>query len=248
MVKYIENPKTKDSGIVCCIPQTGECPNRCRDCFYQSGRSYLEPLSENLPNIPPKELTDGRVVRVNDGHDSAVDFRRVLEMTAPFQDKFYNTSIAEGPDLLKWATVLTVNPGDLTDYTFHKVDSPYLMMVRARANLWNTQVLENIVDFYALKRSVAVIITWMNYTSTPAIPEAWRSFYGPLTHVQNEYLSVHPESRWLLDYLFTNPNVYECGKLCKDCGNCIREYYKWKVRFKKWEETGRGSNAANFRV
>jgi len=41
---YKENPKTKGSGIVCAIPQKGICPNRCEDCFFQSGRSY-----ENTP-------------------------------------------------------------------------------------------------------------------------------------------------------------------------------------------------------
>ena len=48
---YKENPKTKGSGIICCIPQKGTCPNNCEDCFFQSGRSYLEPLSENLPRV-----------------------------------------------------------------------------------------------------------------------------------------------------------------------------------------------------
>ena len=247
-MSYKENPKTKGSGIICCIPQTGRCPNNCSDCFYQSGRSYLEPLEDNLPNIPPVEETYARVVRVNDGHDSSFDIERVLATTAQFKDKFYNTSSPFAPDKLQGPTVLTVNPGGMTDKDFHHCTSPFIMFVRARANLWNLQLIENIIDFYALKRSMAVIITWMNYTTVQAIPEAWRAFYGPLTHVQNEYLSVRPENRWLLDYLFTNPNVYECGKHCKDCGNCIREYYKWKVRYQEWLETGRGSNAANFRV
>jgi len=49
---YKENPKTKGSGILCAIPQTGRCPMQCSDCFFQSGRSFLEPLDENLPNMP----------------------------------------------------------------------------------------------------------------------------------------------------------------------------------------------------
>ena len=47
---WIWNPKTKGSGILTCIPQTGICPNNCEDCFFQGGRSYLEPLSKNLPD------------------------------------------------------------------------------------------------------------------------------------------------------------------------------------------------------
>ena len=67
-MSYIENPKTKGSGIISCIPQKGICPNTCEDCFFQSGRSYLEPLDENLPNLP--EEVDYQIVRVNDGNDS----------------------------------------------------------------------------------------------------------------------------------------------------------------------------------
>lgn len=55
-MRYKENPKTKGSGIIACIPQTGVCPNKCEDCFFQSGRSYLEPLEENLPNMPTVEM------------------------------------------------------------------------------------------------------------------------------------------------------------------------------------------------
>jgi len=75
---YIENPKTKGSGIICCIPQAGECPIHCDDCFFQSGRSYLEPLDVNLPNLPSKEESQGRVVRVNDGNDSNNDREAVM--------------------------------------------------------------------------------------------------------------------------------------------------------------------------
>ena len=46
-MSYIENPKTKGSGIIACIPQKGLCPNKCEDCFFQSGRSYLEPLEHD---------------------------------------------------------------------------------------------------------------------------------------------------------------------------------------------------------
>lgn len=75
---YIKNPKTAGSGIITCIPQTGTCPNQCEDCFFQSGRSYLEPLEENLPNMPPLEMAEGRFVRVNDGNDSNVQRELVI--------------------------------------------------------------------------------------------------------------------------------------------------------------------------
>ena len=37
-----------------------------------SGRSYLEPLDENVPNLPDVASALNRVVRVNDGNDSNV--------------------------------------------------------------------------------------------------------------------------------------------------------------------------------
>ena len=60
MSEWTWNPKTKGSGIITCIPQTGRCPNGCEDCFFQSGRSYLEPLEENLPHVPPAEMARER--------------------------------------------------------------------------------------------------------------------------------------------------------------------------------------------
>lgn len=229
-MSYISNPKTQGSGILCCIPQTGECPHRCEDCFFQSGRSYLEPLQSNLPNMPSKEITDGRVVRVNDGHDSCFNVDLVLKETLVYRDRFYNTCMPEGPEMLAWATVLTVNPGEFTDFHFYKVESPNIMFVRARANMWNLQLIENIIDFYALKRSISVIITWMNYTTPDLIPVAHRHDYAVKTHILNPYLSPTAKALRKADYLFTNPLVYECGTLCKECGNCLREYYKWKER------------------
>jgi hypothetical protein len=74
---YIYNPKTKGSGIICCIPQTGTCPNKCEDCFFQSGRSYLEPLEQNLPNIPSLEQVGNQVVRINDGNVSYIGNKAV---------------------------------------------------------------------------------------------------------------------------------------------------------------------------
>ena len=87
---YIENPKTKGSGIVCAIPQTGTCPNKCEDCFFQSGRSYLEPLVDNLPNLP--EEVDYQIVRINDGNDSNVDYPAVIMRTESYKHKFFNRS------------------------------------------------------------------------------------------------------------------------------------------------------------
>jgi hypothetical protein len=90
---YIENPKTKGSGVICCIPQKGFCPVNCADCFFQSGRSYLEPLEEKLPNMPTLEQSAGMVVRVNDGNDSNNQREPVMSAVERYPQKFFNVIV-----------------------------------------------------------------------------------------------------------------------------------------------------------
>ena len=144
---YLENPKTKGSGIICAIPQTGECPNKCPDCFFQSGRSYLEPLDENLPNMPSYEQSRGRIVRVNDGNDSNVDPDLVVQKTKIYEDAFFNTAIPKNLENFPGPVVLTINPGDMTDKDFYKLDTiPLnLMFIRFRTNTWNLDLLKQAI-------------------------------------------------------------------------------------------------------
>ena len=138
--KYIENPKTKGSGILCCIPQTGACPNKCLDCFFQSGRSYLEPLDDNLPNMPAPR--SDRIFRINDGNDSNVHRETVISATVQYPLRFFNTAIPKHLDEFPGPVVLTLNPGKMTDSEFHKIDPipKNLMFVRVRTNMYNKWV------------------------------------------------------------------------------------------------------------
>ena len=69
---YKHNPKLEGSNMIAAIPQTGKCPLGCSGCFFNSGRSFLEPLDENTPNMPSLEQSEGKIVRVNDGNDSSI--------------------------------------------------------------------------------------------------------------------------------------------------------------------------------
>lgn len=233
MSKYKENPKTKGSGVVCVIPQTGTCPNSCEDCFFQSGRSYLEPLVENLPNIASPTYKKPVVVRVNDGNDSNVDKRRVIETTqGKYPMKFYNTAIPEldfpGP------VVLTVNPGKMTDRDFHRIETPpkNLMFVRFRANTWNRKLCNECIDYYS-SREVSIVLTFMAYFNM-CIPtghegnyifrkRTLNSYWAITTKAWREVIKPHENNKW----------VYSCGKIegelgdthCRFCGNCLREYF-----------------------
>jgi hypothetical protein len=255
---YIENPKTKGSGIYACIPQIGICPSKCPDCFFQSGRSYLEPLAEHLPNIPSKRLCENRVVRVNDGNDSyflsPVEIAHIIQT---FPMCFFNTSVPK--DLWKYQGenqaghfvhipyVLTVNPGIDTDKKFTKLDGKNLslMFVRFRTNTWNLSLAKECVKYYS-EREIPIILTFMAYfTELEAIPEDHLKNYVYRKRTSNEYYAITTEAwRNVMKNFEDNKWVHSCGKIegekgdtrCRFCGNCLREYFSAKERMTQWNQ------------
>lgn len=236
---YKENPKTKGSGIICCIPQTGTCPNNCEDCFFQSGRSYLEPLAENLPNMP--EDVAGRVVRVNDGNDSNVDRDKVIAATSHYPMKFYNTAIPRDLEGFPGPVVLTANPGGMTDRAVQKPGIPKnLMFVRFRVNTWNLHFADEAVRYYT-SQGVPAVLTFMAYfNSADKIPQDHRRNYTLRKRTLNEYWAItHQAWKMVMDRYSENPLVHSCGREgvsggsgCKSCGNCLREYFATMERLR----------------
>lgn len=240
---YTENPKTKGSGIMCCIPQKGTCPIGCEDCFFQSGRSYLEPLQEKTPNMPDPEKARGMVVRVNDGNDSSNHMREVIAATSCYEDKFYNTSIVHSVSLFDGPVVLTVNPAGETDLDFLKLSHipKNLMFVRVRTNTWNIkQVVDPAVMFYTSKK-VPVVLTFMAYF-TGKVKQGYEKDYAWRKRTENYYAAITNDAwKRVMNLYRDNPYVYSCGKIegtdtsCARCGNCIREYYVTKTRMQNSE-------------
>ena len=237
MPEYIWNPKTQGSGIVTCIPQTGTCPNNCEDCFFQSSRSYLEPLDKNLPQIPPKNFAEGRIVRMNDGNDSNVQ-RELVEKTAQqFKDYFFNTAIPKDLAQFSGPVVLTVNPGKMTDTSFHKLDPPIpdnLMFVRVRTNAWNLSTIVDPVVKYYTSQGVVVVLTFMAYYRIN-LPSNFADFYVWKKRTLNSYWCLTAEAIANIEDTYQqNPLVCTCGRKgqysCSLCGGCIREYYNAKER------------------
>jgi hypothetical protein len=237
-VNYIENPKTKDSGIICAIPQAGRCPVGCRDCWFQTGRSYLEPLDKNLPNLPPVELTTGFVVRLNDGNDSNNQRELVEEASKMYQDAFFNTSMTDRLSFYPGPVVLTVNPGQMTDNRAHLILQPpgNLMFVRFRANTWNKDLLDQVVKHYT-PLGVPVVLTFMAYYEDD-IPEAHKHNYEWRQRTMNSYWVIRPGA-WacVKAPYYDNALIHTCGKnpydfKCANCGNCIREYFVTKTRMR----------------
>lgn len=235
MKKYIFNPKTQGSGIITCIPQEGLCPNKCKDCFFQAGRSYLEPLTENLPQIPDAEIARGRIIRINDGNDSSNQRELVETIAQHFDDYFFNTSLPIKLKQFSGPVVLTINPHELTDRYFYKLHKTpnNLMFVRFRTNMWNLQLLDEAIKYYT-EKEVPIVITFMAYY-TETIPEEHKQHYEWKKRTLNSYwVLTSTVVKSILDIYQDNPYVYSCGTkgqyACKFCGNCLREYYRIKER------------------
>lgn len=241
---YKVNPKTIGSGIVCAIPQKGRCPNNCEDCFFQSGRSFLEPLNENTPNMPTVEQTVGRVVRVNDGNDSNNYPYLVKDAVRYYPMKFFNTSIPKNLEFFEDPVVLTINPGEMTDKEFYKLEPipKNLMFVRIRTNMWNFEnVVIPAVEYYTSKE-VPVVLTFMAYYDTSdkiKVPEfidgsTTKKAYIFRKRTLNSYFAITTDAwEWIMKLFKYNKWVYSCGKIegekgthaCHRCGNCLREYF-----------------------
>jgi hypothetical protein len=227
---YLENPKTKGSGIFCVIPQKEKCPRGCAGCFFYGGRSYLEPLEENLPNIP--EPQEGRVYRINDGGDSNVERDTVLRVSERYPLRFYNTSFPQFE--FDAPVVLTVNPGEMTDVNFYKVEHPLLMYVRYRVNTWNWRKIGKSLIMWYVERKVPVVLTWMAYEKEEEIPQEHRKEYERATRTLNEYWCVkeEPWKKIMKQVKDTNFGkfVESCGTWeqheCKWCGNCLKFFFK----------------------
>jgi len=235
-MSYKENPKFTGSGILACVPQKGTCPIGCKDCFFTEGKSYLSPLVDNLPNLPPVELGKNHVVRVNDGNDSNVDRETVMKAASVYPMKFYNTAI---PILAHFdaPVVLTLNPGKDTDIRIHFVsaldDLKKLMFVRFRVNAWNLSKCDLAVEYYA-REEIPIVLTFMAYNEIADIPEEHQKYYIDRKRTLNNYWAI-TTAGWemIMSRYKYNKWVYSCGKVegelgkpsCRFCGNCLREYF-----------------------
>jgi len=233
-----QNPKLEGSNMVDCIPQSGECPLNCEECYYNGGRFYrpLEPL------LPTLREAEGKIVRVNSGHDSNIERNKVIYLTQDYPHKFYNTSI---PKLDFGApVVLTINGRD-TDKTFIHPNVKEiqdnileLMAVRFRVNTWNLELCDSAIKAWCNEPYIPFLLTDMRYYDKNNIqkPEDYRW----KKHILNEYYCLKPE---VLDQIIESysmdQTVFWCGNpftkstYCRDCRLCEIFYWRTRLRLKK---------------
>jgi hypothetical protein len=225
---YIENPKTKGSGILAAIPHKGKCPLECKWCFYNE-RSYLD-VERETPNMPSPTEALGRVVRVNDGGDSSNDWPLAKEATALYVDKFYNTSQVFCLKDFDAPVVLTVNPGEMTDNDLWLVDKEEcknIMFVRFRVNTWNISLAKKCIKYYDAM-GVPTVLTPMAYPSLLGIPDEEMKWYEWGKRTINEYWKLTEGGKNVIRYALAWEKWSWCEGECKSCGNCLREYYRKK--------------------
>lgn len=218
------NPKLVGSNIVDCIPQTGECPNHCSECFYNGGR-FFRTLDE--PLFPTEEEVKGKIVRVNTGNDSNNNRKLVVESTEKYVYRFFNTAI---PKLdFPAPVVLTINPQYNDKAVFVDPVPLNLMFVRVRVGIWDTGIAREAVEHY-VKRGVPVVFTFMRYYDRALIPAGARESYEWRQHITNAYLC--PKSEAIVQFMryFGGTGARMCGmpwsSYCVDCGHCEEFYWR----------------------
>lgn len=225
MSEYTRNPKLEGTGIIDCIPQTGECPRQCPECFYNGGR-FFRTLDE--PWMPSLEEAEGKIVRVNSGHDSNVDKDLVMEKTKCYMNKFYNTSVPKFD--FGSPVVFTCNGGKKG--TVKLVEpTPNLMFVRVRTNSWDLSPVDAALDHYWKKYGIPVLLTFMRYYNGDLIPEEAKDDYEWRKSILNEYFCVKREVVIRILEKYKGTGLKMCGtpvsSTCVDCGNC--EHFYWQA-------------------
>ncbi|MBU4332097.1 hypothetical protein KKD19_04405 [Patescibacteria group bacterium] len=212
------NPKLANTNLIDCIPQTGECPMGCAECFYNGGRFYR---TLDKPLFPTPQEAAGKIVRINSGHDSNIQREYVIESTNQYEHRFFNTS---HPRFDFPAPVVFTCNGRESLF----VECPKnVMFVRIRTNSWGLGVQDSLVEYY-LAQGVPVVMTFMRYYNQANVVMSedyeWRK------SILNDYYCIKTEV--LLEILkrYKGRGVRMCStpwsSVCVDCRNCELLYWE----------------------
>jgi len=243
----MQNPKFIGTNIIDCIPQSGRCPCDCNQCFYNHPDFYTK-----TPIIPSVEEANGKIVRMNSGHDSNIQKLLVLQTASQYKDVFFNTSIPNfdfpGP------VVYTANPNENEEslplsqlMRLKHLDN--LMFVRFRISAMNVvQVFQDMQKW--IGQRVPIVLTFMRYYDYAPFEdgsEEDKEYHYRLDMDKNipiyEYKKHIANNSWCPSETFIKNimkscyrMVYMCGtptsSYCKDCGACEHFYWLTKKRLR----------------
>jgi len=242
MVK--KNPKQEGTNFWDCIVQTGECPIKCSNCFYNRLGAYYVPIEE-LPLIPdPEEVGDG-IVRMNCGHDSNIEREKVIEAAARYRHAFFNTSIPKldfpGP------VVFTANPKEERPAILVLPPPDNLMYVRLRTSATNLLLIDEAVRAYTEWQCPIVITFMAYYTERPEVNEnevnefgadltAEQCYEWKVRHINSYWCATPAFMRAVMDRYANNRLVTMCGSIksgyCRDCRNCETYFLQTQKRLR----------------
>lgn len=232
------NPKQEGTPFWDCIVQTGECPMKCSNCFYNRPGAYYVPL-EDMPLIPdPEEVGDG-IVRMNCGHDSSIEKPRVIEQAAKYKHAFFNTSIHRGLGDFPGPVVLTANAKEEAPAVLVAPPPKNLMFVRLRTSATNLRHIDLAVEHYTAWK-VPVVITFMAYYSRePKVPDSLRlddCYQWKVRHINSYWCPTADFMRFVMDRYSDNRLVAMCSSIgsayCRDCRNCETYYLQTQKRLR----------------
>lgn len=221
-----QNPKMIGTNITDCIPQTGECPMNCDECFYNGGRFYR---TLDKPLMPTLEEAKDKIVRVNSGHDSNIQRELVIESTKKYKHKFYNTSL---PNFDFPAPVVFTCNGKKLILVEEQLDK--LMFVRIRTSTFNLEEVDMAVSHYLKKHNIPVVLTFMRYYDYSKIPSFYRRDFAYKKHILNAYYCHTAETHLSVLLRYRGVGVRMCGtpisSFCVDCRNCELLYWGYLHR------------------
>ena len=222
-----KNPKQEGSNVCDAIPQKGPCPTGCNQCFYNRPGAFYTDIAE--PLMPTLEEVGDKIVRVNSGNDSNNKKQFVIDSTAMYKKRFFNTSIPDFnfPD----PVVFTANPQEEVLATHpSKVKGPIenVMFVRLRVSPSNLLLVDSAIKDWT-GYGVPVVLTFMRYYDEEPIFNNGEFEFKK--HILNSYWC--PTNEFMEEVINKYKHhdlVSTCGTLksayCKDCGNCEKYYLK----------------------
>lgn len=204
------------------------------------------PLDE-LPLIPdPEEVGDG-IVRMNCGHDSNIEFEKVVEAASHYKHAFFNTSI---PQLAHFPgpVVLTANPREEERPVMVAPLPPNnLMSVRLRVSGTNLYWIDMAVDHYTGWKVPVVITMMAYYDQEPDIAASARldksgcnttaqRYEWKVRHINSYWCPTPAFMRAVMNRYANNRLVTLCGGFnsyfCRDCRNCETYYFQTQKRLR----------------